>query len=144
MNSSHSMNILFLCSLFIYSTRLFADIMSNIVQFSLFWYLFIFWQHNCSSCFYSTFVIIYNWHSNNLLAVSLQCINNNQSLTFHNVFVDHLPSSNFAFMFVYCIFRRNTSHCISPYAFVVSACVCVSMPRLWTSGKSVEIKKLFL
>ena len=26
-----------------------------------------FWQYNCSSCFYSTFDIIYNWHSIYLL-----------------------------------------------------------------------------
>ena len=41
-----------------------------------------FWQHNCSSCFYSTFAIIYNWHSNNLLAVSRWCINKAKHLPF--------------------------------------------------------------
>ena len=49
------------------------------------------------------------------------------------------------------IFRRNATHCISPYAIVMCVCVCVClyvrlclcvcvcMPRLWTSGKRFEI-----
>ena len=50
------------------------------------------------------------------------------------------------------IFRRNETHCISPYAIVVCVCVCVSvcvclsvyMPRLWTSEKRFEIETFYL
>ena len=38
-----------------------------------------------------------------------------------------------------CFFRRNATHCISPYAIVV----CVCMPRLWTPGKRFEIETYF-
>ena len=60
------------------------------------------------------------------------------------------------------IFRRNATHCISPYVCVracvrayvracvrscvracVRACVCVYMPRLWTSGKRFEMETFF-
>ena len=48
-------------------------------------------------------------------------------------------------------FRRNATHCISPYAIIVCMCVCVCvsvflcvcMPRLWTSGKRFEIETSF-
>ena len=42
------------------------------------------------------------------------------------------------------VFRRNATHCISPYAIVVRVCLCVCMPRLWTSGKWLEIDTSFL
>ena len=52
-------------------------------------------------------------------------------------------------MFRSVIFRRNATHCISPYAIVVCECVCmcvcvcvcvsICMPRLWTPGKRFEI-----
>ena len=41
------------------------------------------------------------------------------------------------------IFRRNATHCISPYAIVVCVCVCVCVPRLWTSEKQFEIETPF-
>ena len=52
---------------------------------------------------------------------------------------------------VFTIFRRNTTHCISPYAIVVCVwvsvrvcvCACVCMPRLWTSGKHFDIETSF-
>ena len=46
---------------------------------------------------------------------------------------------------IFSVFRRNATHCISPYANVVCVCVClyVCMPRLWTPGKRFEIELVF-
>ena len=57
------------------------------------------------------------------------------------------------------VFRRNATHCISPYAIVMCVCVCVClcvsvcvclcvcvsvcMPRLWTPGKRFEVEMSF-